>query len=261
MLLRILMIILIFCCTSPSFADNILSVADGIDAYKSGDYELCIMAMKELVKKDPANSLGYYYLALAYSKTGKNFLAVRNYNKVIALGSDKALVDLAKRGKVYIGSGDVTALEAQIEDITEEIKDSSSFKEESREHTSEALKSKYEEKILNSLSGSQPAKTAKSPNTDNGNKPPTNDEIVNAIRILQRAGLLPNGLSGFAGSNYIQDSKTRQLNEMLMMLGQKGNNGVTNMLPYMNNGSNQISPQMIQMMMMNQMTPDFSSGY
>ena len=55
--------------------------------------------MKEVVKDDPTSALSYYYLGLAYSKTGKNILAVRNYDKVITLGSDKTLIDLAQKGK------------------------------------------------------------------------------------------------------------------------------------------------------------------
>ena len=89
------------------------------------------------------------------------------------------------------------------------------------------------------------------------------NEIVNAIRVLQKAGLLQNGATGLAGSYNPQvDAKAQQMNALMMMMGQNGNNNnsMMNMLPLLNNSNGKINPQMIQMMMMNQMMPNFSSG-
>ena len=75
--------------------------------------------------------------------------------------------------------------------------------------------------------------------------------------------LLQNGATGLAGSYNPQvDAKAQQMNALMMMMGQNGNNNnsMMNMLPLLNNSNGKINPQMIQMMMMNQMMPNFSSG-
>jgi len=238
------------------------SVAEGIEAYKAGNYELCISKMKDVVKNDPTAAIGYYYLGLSYSKTGKSLLAVRNYDKVITLNSDKTLVNLAQKGKACAGGKNITAIETQLEDIEEDIKDGSNV-DTSEKLSPAELKAKYEDKITKPAATSQTSTVIKASDYARQNAQPTNEEIVNAIRVLQRAGLLQNGAAGLAGSaNPQMDAKTQQMNALMMMMGQNGNNnnGMMNMLPLMNNGSGKISPQMIQMMMMNRMMPNFSTG-
>jgi hypothetical protein len=215
--------------------------------------------MKSIVKNDPTSAIAYYYLGLSYSKTGKNILAVQNYNKVITLGSDKTLSDLAQKGKACIGKN-VTAIETQLEEVEDEIKESSDITKEEKLSPTE-LKAKYEDKTSKPNPNAKTTKVIKASDYQNQNTPPTNDEIVNAIRVLQRAGLLQNGLSGLTSQTPQMDSKTQQMNAMLMMMnGQNGNNNsMMNMMPYMNNGG-KVNPEMIQMMMMNQMMPNFSTG-
>lgn len=244
------------------FADETSILTDGIQAYKNGDYELCITKMKEVVKDDPTSALSYYYLGLAYSKTGKNILAVRNYDKVITLGSDKTLIDLAQKGKACVGGKNITAIETQLEDIEDDIKDNTD--NDNTEKLSPAeLKAKYEDKITKPSNNNATSQVIKASDYAKQNAQPTNDEIVNAIRVLQKAGLLQNGATGLAGSYNPQvDAKAQQMNALMMMMGQNGNNNnsMMNMLPLLNNSNGKINPQMIQMMMMNQMMPNFSSG-
>ena len=264
-MIRVLITIAIFLFLGSNFcyADETTLTAEGIEAYQSGNYELCITKMKEVVKNDPTSAIGYYYLGLAYSKTGKSILAIRNYDRVITLGSDKTLIDLAHKGKACAGGKNITAIETQLEDIEEDIKDNSGVDKTEKLSPAE-LKAKYEEKITKPSANQQPAsKVIKASDYTGQNAQPTNDEIVNAIRVLQKAGLLQNGAAGLAGSYNPQvDSKAQQMNALMMMMGQNGNNnnGMMNMLPLLNNGKGNISPQMIQMMMMNQMMPNFSSG-
>lgn len=269
-MVRVLIIIAIFIFISggSGYAGEAFSTADGIQAYKNGKYEDCITNMKAVVKNDPTSAIGYYYLGLAYAKTGRNILAVQNYNKVISLGSDKTLIDLAQKGKACVGGKKITAIETQLEDIEEEIKENINTPKTEKLSPAE-LKAKYEQKISKPANENKSGTSTviKASDYQKANTPPTNDEIVNAIRVLQRAGLLQNGVSGLAGGtqagfNPEMDSKTQQMNAMLMMMGQNGNNnnGMMNMLPLMNNGSGKINPQMIQMMMMNQMMPNFSTG-
>ena len=73
---------------------------------------------------------------------------------------------------------------------------------------------------------------------------PTNDEIVAALRVLQRAGL--------------SDVLNNNVNEMSLLTGNNetnSNNAMLNML--MGNGNSSLSPQVIQSLLTNQMSVGF----
>lgn len=235
--------------------DDISSV---IELYKNGKYQECINSADIVTKNDPTSVLGYYYIALSYAQLGKKDLAIKNYDKVIALGTNKSLSNYAKSGKAKLQpkpvkekAKQVTGAESMLEDVEEEKKPEPKKVEE---------KPKTEQPVAKK--------------TNEG--PPTNDEIVNAIRVLQRAGLLQGGLGALTGTPQQQypqanpqsymDPRTQEMQQMLMMMNSGNNNNGYNsgndlmqMLPYMQNGG-KMSPQMIQMMMMKNMMPDFSSG-
>ena len=79
---------------------------------------------------------------------------------------------------------------------------------------------------------------------DFSSEAPTNDEIVSALRVLQRAGLS----DILAGNN--------RFNEMSLLTGgQNNSNSVLNLL--MGNNNNSLSPQIIQSLLTNQMTTGF----
>ena len=239
-------------------------VTSGIDAYKKGDFETCITTMKNVVKDDPTDIIGYYYLGLAYTKTGKEILAVQNYNKVINLNTDPTFTALAREGKNKLGQKKVETIETQIEDIEEEynpilndgvVNDKQTTQESNPEpKTTKVIKA-------SDYAGANGAKPTAQ--TYNPNKEPTNDDIVNAIRTLQKAGLLQNGAMGLPNgmNNYPQmDSRTQQMNSMLMMMNNgNNNNNMMQMMPYINNGG-KVDPQMMQMMLMQQMMPNFNSN-
>ena len=73
---------------------------------------------------------------------------------------------------------------------------------------------------------------------------PTNDEIVAALRVLQRAGL--------------SDVLNNNVNEMSLLTGNNelnNNNAMLNML--MGSGNSSLSPQVIQSLLTNQMSVGF----
>ena len=236
----------------------------GIDAYKKGDFETCITTMKNVVKDDPTDIIGYYYLGLAYTKTGKEILAVQNYNKVINLNTDPALTSLAKEGKNKLGKKNVETIEAQIEDIEEEynpiLNDGVVTNKQLPQETSPEAKTT---KVIKASDYSGMNNNKPAAQTYDPNKTPTNDDIVNAIRTLQKAGLLQNGAMGLTGgmnNNLPMDSRTQQMNSMLMMMNNgNNNNNMMQMMPYMNNGG-KVDPQMMQMMLMQQMMPNFNNN-
>jgi len=275
-------------CFAEQADDNLVL---GIEAYKQANYPVCIEKMKSIVNDDPTSVVAYYYLGLAYTKSGQNLLAVQNFNKVININSDSTLTTLARQGKKSIKSAE--SIEKQINEITEEIK-SEETPNDTEEYNpimndgvtnnagvrrSEKGDTKTSTKKNNnnvsqgstqSPSAQQTSRVISAKDYQNTNSQPTNDDIVNAIRVLQKAGLLQNGAMGLTGGGnpYQQqmpmvDPKVQQMNAMLMMMNNgNNNNGYGNMmqmLPMMQNGG-KVDPQIMQMMLMNQMMPNFSGG-
>lgn len=267
----VISVICMFCFVNITFAQGDLST--GIEAYQSGNYSQCIENMKMIVKDDPTSVVGYYYLALSYTMTGQELLAVQNYNKVINLNSDSTLTKLARQGKATINNS--SKIENQLRDITEDIKETveeeynpilqdGSVRESSKDIPEKTVP--IQAKTTQVIKASDYKGVSPKPNNNTPNAQPTNDDIVNAIRTLQKAGLLQNGAAGLVnGQNNMpmqmpMDSRTQQMNAMLMMMNNNGNNnGMMNMMPYMNNGG-KVDPQLMQMMLMNQMMPNFSTG-
>lgn len=277
----IIVLLTLFCTIGTAMAEADVSL--GIEAYQAGNYQQCIETMKNIVKNDPTSVISYYYLGLSYIKMGQDLLAVQNFNKVINLNSDSTLTKLARQGKAAINGS--AKIETQLKDITEDIKetveeeynpileDGAGANDGGNNAENNETPKKVEKASVQAQSGggskviraSDYAK-ANPQAVNNPNAQPTNDDIVNAIRTLQKAGLLQNGAAGLVnGQNAMpmqmpMDSRTQQMNSMLMMMNNgNGNNGMMNMMPYMNNGG-KVDPQLMQMMLMNQMMPNFSGG-
>lgn len=271
----IVITLFLFIGTAVCYAETLPDISMGIESYQLGKIEECISRMKAIVKDDPTSVLGYYYLAMAYTKTGQELLAIQNYNKVINLNSDATLTKMARLGKSKINNS--TQIETQLKDITEDIKET--IEEEYNPIMEDSCSGKSVNTSTKETPVSQPVQQTKGQvikasdyakanpqSVQNPNSQPTNDDIVNAIRVLQKAGLLQNGAAGLIGGQnnaYSQmpvDPKVQQMNSMLMMMNNgNNNNGMMNMMPYMNNGG-KMDPQLMQMMLMNQMMPNFSSG-
>ena len=277
----ILVILAIILGINVCYADTMSELTSGIEAYKRGNYADCITKLNLTLKSDPTLAIGYYYLALAYSKTGKEDLAELNYNKVINLGSDNTLADLSRKAKSVINSKKVVIevnTESGDSDIESDednpiLNDGVVQKEESSQPQTKSAKTETKKEQKQVV---QQAKFE-----FDGSREPTNDEILTAIKILQKVGLLQNGASKITGANqpnqqpqaqnpyqqnqYQQqmpyaDARTQQLNSMLMMMNNgNNNNGMMNMMPYMQQNG-KVDPQLMQMMLMQQMMPNFSNG-
>lgn len=276
-MVRIRIFLVFFICTffiSSVLAEGLPSISDGIEAYKKGNFEDCISKMKCIVKDDPTSVIGYYYLGLAYSQTGQKLLAIQNYNKVINLNSDSTMTTLARQGKNSLGLKTVSKIETQLNEIEEEIKEDSynPILEDGNTKTGKLDAQNKAENISEPQKAPQTthvikaSEYAKASQPSQNNSQPTNDEIVNAIRTLQKAGILQNGqipnMGGMPNQMPMMDARTQQMNSMLMMMNNGNNNNNMNMMqmmPYMNNGG-KVDPQMVQMMLMNQMMPNFNSG-
>lgn len=217
------------------------ALASAIRLYKAGNYSQSYQSFSNIVKKDPSNAVAYYYLAMTSAQIGKKDEAIANYEKVITLSPNGQLGRYATKGKTCIEepskcheTSEDSALDSFIQG-----RFGSGFSDEAR--------SEYEKQKIENMMREMNRKNDIEPQRfkdykDFSNAVPTNDEIVAALRVLQRAGLsdiLSNNMSDIS----------------LITGGQNNNNAMLNML--LGKDSTNLSPQVIQSLLTNQMSTGF----
>ena len=224
------------------------TVASAIKLYKSGNYVQSYDAFYKIVTKDPSNAVAFYYLAMSSAQLGRKAEAIINYEKVLTLSPGGKLGYYAAKGKTCLESPDKCNSESDnITSLDRFIQSNygSGFSDEARSEY-EKLKIQNMMREINRKDEINPEKFKEY--NDFSSQAPTNDEIVMALRILQKAGLgnmvggngYSNDLSLLTGSQGLNNNNY----EMLNMLMGTGNN-------------NTLSPQVIQSLLTNQMSAGF----
>lgn len=77
-----------------------------VEKYHISDFAGCLQECISYVRKNPYDTLGYYYLAMAYTKCSDKDNAVRAYEKVIELNDNPMIVKYATNGRNCILEGD-----------------------------------------------------------------------------------------------------------------------------------------------------------
>lgn len=67
--------------------------------YRKSDFAGCMQECEAYVRKHPADTLGYYYLAMCYTKCSEKDKAIRAYEQVIALNDNPMIVKYATNGR------------------------------------------------------------------------------------------------------------------------------------------------------------------
>ncbi len=80
-----------------------------ITKYKISDFAGCLQECIAYVRKYPKDTLGFYYLAMAYTKCSDKDNAIRAYEKVIALNDNPMIVKYATNGRNCIMGNDQEA--------------------------------------------------------------------------------------------------------------------------------------------------------
>ncbi len=82
----------------PYFYDkpNLQSI---IKKYHLSNFAGCMQECEAYVKKNPRDTLGYYYLAMSYAKCGKKEDAISAYEKVISIHDNPMIVKYATNGR------------------------------------------------------------------------------------------------------------------------------------------------------------------
>lgn len=270
------------CALASSYTNNATGIA--IKKYKSGNYTGCLQDCQLIVKRDPSNSVAYYYMAMSFAQAGKKDEAVKSYSKVLSLNPNSRLYEYASTGKRCLETPDKCQPDSE-EKSTEIDK---LINSQTNIMTSK-VKQEFAQQNLNSVKSDINADrevdtyklkkfddyTNNRSQVDDGSsvaqKKPTNDEIVAALRVLKSAGLNPYGeasqVNAYApvanASPVAQNPELAQLNMLMGNTNQPGDsNSMANMIPFMlaqnKNGSNNYSPQMMQAVMMNSMLPNLN---
>ncbi len=187
------------------------TMKSAVARYKKHNYTGCIQELYSILKKEPENSLAYYYLAMAYVKAGKKDQALAAYQRVINLNKNPMLVEYAVRGKACV-NGEPSCTGASTGEGTDELDEfiaspygngfSDEFNTDWKKMQLRAIQNKInngktltpeEVEKMKQLNKSQILSTDKLAFADNGSKKnsktPSNSEVLEALDVLKRAGL------------------------------------------------------------------------
>lgn len=224
--------------------------------YKQKNYLGCIQDTNDILKSDPSNIYAYYYKGLSFFQLGQTEKAEEAFTNVETLNSNKTLVEYATRAKAciempeacsYYAQGNKTELDRFIE----------SKKFYDKPVQSEVNKKKLD-RIRNNINETVKEDVNQNNNQNRNQKSemPTNEEIANAVKTLAKLGVNPMG--SMVQPAMYQNPEMMQMNMLLGNNTQSYNN--MNMLPLLmmnQNSRENMSPEFIETMMMNQMTPTY----
>ena len=224
--------------------------------------------MISLTKTDPANPVVYYYMGMSYTQVGKKDQAVKAYEAVLKLNSDRILTEYARKGRDCLVGGPTCAPETAEGETDEALDDfinspyGNGFSEELNQEvkqqqlkniqkTINEKKDLEHEDIQKIKDFDQKGEAADQKKTAENTA--TNDDIIKAIETLKKAGVTVSVTPMQMNNQYA---------ELGMLLGNNNNNNsMMNMVPFLmsqHQNGQKIDPQLLQSMMMNSMLPDFT---
>ena len=245
-ILTALSILILTAAMNVSYAKTTIGadLAAAIKMYKAGNYTECYVKVDKAIAKDPSNALAYYYKAMSATQIGKKDEAIENYQRALNLAPQKSNVHkYAEKGKRCIETPD----KCQEPEYTDEI---DKFIRNTRgQRTTDEVKSDYErlklENLMREINRKDDVPPAKfkefkdfSSMNNSNDAVPTNDEIVAAMRTLQKAGLF--------------NTYNNMYSDLSVITGQPNQNAMINMM-----GNSNLSPQVIQALLTNNMSMGF----
>ena len=248
------------------------TLKDAVGKYQAGNYSGCLQEMISLTKIDPMNPIVYYYLGMAYTQVGNKDQAVKAYEYVIKLNSEKTITQYALKGRdCLVGGPTCSAGESEASEEDKQIEDfvnapyGNGFSDQINEEIRQKELNEIQETI-NQKPNLEVEDIERIKNFDNKSAVPeetkvaevTNEDILAAIETLKKAGVT---VSVNPYQTMPMDNEYSQLSMLLGNNNNNNNNSMMNMLPYLmgqaNNGQ-KIDPQLIQSMMMSSMLTDIT---
>lgn len=209
-------------------------LAEAIKFYKAKNYTQSYLVLTDIIEKDSSNAAAYYYLAMTSAQMGKKSEAIENYAKVLELNPNLKLARYAEKGKRCLESPE------RCHEEPADSQDEQFIRGKFGSGFSEQARSEFERQRIENLKREMNRNNDITPRQfkdyrDFSSEVPTNDEIVAALRVLQKAGLS----NGYSDLSTIANP---QYNELSTLLGTSGSN---------------MSPQLIQALLSTQMTSGF----
>lgn len=243
-LLVALSLMIVFAVSGSAIAGTKVNsdLAAAIKFYKQGNYTQCYDKLEASLKKDPSNALAYYYKGMTAAQIGKKEEAIESYQKTLELSSKNSnLIKYAEKGKRCLETPDACHEVTQEDAMDNFIRNrqAGGFSDEAR-GMFEKLKIEQMMRDMNRQDDINPQKFREYKDFSSMNTPsdiPTNEEIVAAVKTLQKAGMMN------FGSNIYSD--------LSLMTGETDNS----MMNLMNSGK--MDPQVIQAMLTNNMSLGF----
>ncbi len=234
-------------------------VYSGIANYKKANYTGCIQDMEAALKSNPNDILAKYYLALVYTKIGLKEEAKKYYQLVVDQGNEKMLVDYSKKALTCLDNPQdkLCAVSESKDAEMDEFIESGQFLHPDLVKSMQKRELKDIKENFNSN---------KFPNMDDyrfindaKDEVPTDAQIAAAVKVLAKVGYNP------AAQIYNNSYINPQMSQLEMFTNnQNTNNNFVNLLPYLmaqkNNPNSNISPELIQTMLLNQAMPSYDFG-
>ena len=215
-------------------------LSNAIRLYKAGNYTECYTRLDNIIKKGSSNALAYYYMAMTSAQIGRKVEAIENYNKAIRLSNPNSNLNrYATKGKTCLETPDSCKTYTQSTPIDDLLKNKNGGVTQQVQSDYERLKIENMMREINRSDEINPQqfKEFKDFSSYNNEATPSNDEIVAAIRTLQKAGL-----GNLVNNNY---------SDISLLMGNNNYNNSNAMLNMLGNSS--LSPQVIQAMLTNNM--------
>lgn len=310
----------------PSFYTN-PSFESIKNKYKQSNFAGCLQECISYVRLHPNDTLGYYYLAMCYTKVSDKENAVRAYEKVISLHENPMIVKYATNGRNCILGIDDEHCYPKVNEpeliypyahlanktnltpvdpetlVNRNLKTLQQKLSPLQEATSQNQSGKESDKknVINLPFGTQDDKLDSFINAPYGNglSPDLNKEYKQ-LQLRKFQETINNGESNYeknwqniddikkfdkqksdsgniklayvaTSDNEFEKLKNdsefqqsqRELNELRMLLGnnsttESSNRDLTDLIPYMTEKDKNLSPEVIQAMMIKSMMPDFT---
>lgn len=234
--LALLSILILSLSVSAKSDFNSTPIANAIKLYKTGNYTECYVELETIIKNDPTNVLAYYYMGMTSAQLGKKEDAISYYEKVLLLEpNNNNLHRFAKKGKRCLETPD--KCENSLYDTLEDEFIQSKKNINSTEEVKSELERLKLENFRREMNRNDSIDANRFRDYKDFSSVPTNDEIVAALRTLQKAGL-----SDVVSNNY---------SDVSLLLGNEQN-------PMLNiMGSSSMNPQLIQALLTNNITQGF----
>lgn len=229
-------------CIAADVSDSTIKAM--VNKYKAQNYLGCIQDTDKIIEKNPSNIYAHYYKGLSYYQLGKQAEAIESFNKVEALNTNDRLVSYSKRAKACMIKPEACkAYSSEGSDLDKFIKSNRFYDNSVQQEVNKKKLDRIKENINDEVN---PQKS----------EMPSNEEIANAVKTLAKIGFNP---MNSMGTTMYQNPEMLQ---MSMLLGNdtQSNNTMNSMIPYLmmgQNGSQKMSPELIQTMMMGQMTQTY----